>query len=73
MKRMLLCICCLALMMPFTARAQDRGEISVFGGYSASWEVFFSGARLERVPCRQHSETLCSRRGLFRIFRQGNP
>jgi hypothetical protein len=30
---------CLMLIAPFTAKAQDRGEISVFGGYSHAWNA----------------------------------
>ena len=35
----LLFISFLAWMMPFTAQAQERGEISVFGGFSGTTEL----------------------------------
>jgi hypothetical protein len=33
----------IALTMPLAATAQERGEISVFGGYSKSWDLFDPG------------------------------
>jgi hypothetical protein len=34
----------LASMMPFAAQAQERGEISVFGGFSEAGDFFHSGS-----------------------------
>jgi hypothetical protein len=38
----LLLLFCLALMMPFAAQAQKRGEISVFGGFSGTSDIWDS-------------------------------
>jgi hypothetical protein len=41
MKRItLLFLFCLALMLPFAAQAQERGEISVFGGFSGTTDLW---------------------------------
>jgi len=37
MNRMLLLSSCIMWILPFTVQAQERGEISVFGGYSHLW------------------------------------
>ena len=34
-----LCLFSLALMIPLAVRAQDRGDISVFGGYLQAWNA----------------------------------
>lgn len=39
MRRMILCLFYLAWVLPCSARPQEPGEISVFGGYSGSWEI----------------------------------
>jgi hypothetical protein len=54
----LLYLFCLTLMMPFAAQAQERGEISVFGGLSgttslwdaaAGWNVSLAGNVMKHV------------------------
>jgi hypothetical protein len=40
MRSSILCLFYLALMTPFAAQAQDRGEISVFGGFSGFSDLF---------------------------------